>query len=158
MKHEIMHTLDTKPQYKRDRILYIIEAAVEYFIAILAGGAYLTKVALNIGMSDTTIALLSSAVTFTCAFQLFAMFFNKYKHPKRWLSVTLFIIEAAFTFIYVIPLVPFPPNSRPVLLAATVLIGSIVYNISAVSKSSWMIGYVADDRRGNFAGIMQLRA
>ncbi|MBQ7387063.1 MAG: MFS transporter [Clostridia bacterium] len=155
MKNEITRSLDTKPQYKRDRILYIIEATVEYFIAILTSGAYMTKVALNIGMSDTMVALLSSALTFTCAFQLFAMFFNKYKHPKRWLTVTLFIIEAAFTFIYIIPIVPFPENSRPILLAAAVLIGNIVYNISAVSKSSWMIGYVADDRRGNFSGIMQ---
>lgn len=155
MKHEITRTLDTKPQYKRDRILYIIEATVEYFIAILTSGAYMTKIALNIGMSDTLVAILSSALTFTCAFQLFAMFLTKYKHPKRWLTGTLFAIEIAFTFIYIIPIVPFPSGVRPFLLMAAVLIGNSVYNVSAVAKSSWMIGYVADDKRGKFAGAMQ---
>ena len=41
-----------KDIYKTSRVLYIIEAALEYFISLVVTGAYLAKLAESIGISD----------------------------------------------------------------------------------------------------------
>ena len=45
------------PGYRRSRLLYIIEAAVEYFIAIMMGTTYLARISLAIGMTDAQAAI-----------------------------------------------------------------------------------------------------
>ena len=47
-----MDTTVEKDIYKTSRGLHIIEAAVEYFITILIGGAYLAKLTDAVGISD----------------------------------------------------------------------------------------------------------
>ena len=61
-------------KYKRTRVLYILEAALEYFFALMLTGAYIAKVATEIGMSDSLVGILSTASTLGCTFQLFAIF------------------------------------------------------------------------------------
>ena len=56
-----------KDIYKTSRLLYIIEAALEYFISILVTGAYLAKITAAIGMSDAVTGIL------TALFQMSAM-------------------------------------------------------------------------------------
>ena len=41
-----------KDRFKLSRVLYIIEAALEYFISIMVSGAFLAKVTMYIGLSD----------------------------------------------------------------------------------------------------------
>ncbi len=156
MKDKASLSIDTKPQYKRDRVLYIIQSAVEYFITIMVGGTYIAKVGLEIGMQDSTVAILSTMLQFSYAFQLVAMFFAGFKHPKRCITPMLLGIQLCFALVYIIPLVPLPDGVRPLLLSLSVVVGYALYNITRVSKSSWMIGFVADDKRGNFTAICQI--
>ena len=55
--------LEIKDPYKTSRLLYIIEAALEYFVAILVGETYLAKVAMSIGISNSGIGILSAFVS-----------------------------------------------------------------------------------------------
>ena len=61
---------ESKDIYQKSRVLYIISAALEYFISILTGTAYLAKIAGSIGISDSMIGVLSSFVALGCAFQI----------------------------------------------------------------------------------------
>ena len=61
-------------KYKTSRFLYILEAAFEYFISLLVGGAYLAKVTSAIGISDSITGVLNSFVSLGFCFQLFAIF------------------------------------------------------------------------------------
>ena len=56
---ETTHT-DT---YKFSRLMYIIEAALEYFIAIAVSSIYLAKIAAYIGIQDGLTAILSGFVS-----------------------------------------------------------------------------------------------
>ena len=69
--------------YKKSRVLYIISAALEYFISILTGTAYLAKVAGAIGISDSTIGVLSSFVALGCTFQIVSLAMRTDKPVKR---------------------------------------------------------------------------
>ena len=51
-----------KDIYKTSRNLYIVEAALEYFIAIIVGGAFLAKVSTSLGISDSLTGIISSFV------------------------------------------------------------------------------------------------
>ena len=156
MKTNVTRALDTKPQYKKDRILYILQATVEYFITIAVGTTYLAKVAIEIGMSDATIALLTQIIHFSFVFQLIAIPLNKFKHPKRWVTPSLILIELAFTLVYLVPLLPAESGIRPLLLVVAVVLGNALHNINSSAKSAWMIGFVADDKRGSFTSLMQI--
>ena len=48
--------------YRLSRFMYILQAAVEYFIALMVAGAYLAKVTSAIGMSDAMTGILSAFV------------------------------------------------------------------------------------------------
>ena len=50
--------------------MYIIEAALEYFVAIAVGTTYLAKICTTIGMDDATIGILSAFVSLGQVFQL----------------------------------------------------------------------------------------
>ena len=71
-----------KDEYRTSRILYIIQAAVEYFIATLAGGAYLAKITSAVGIPDDVTAILTATVSLGVGFQLFALFISRNKRAK----------------------------------------------------------------------------
>ena len=69
---------NTKPKevdiYKKSRIFYIIEAAVEYFLATFVSGAYLAKMTSAINMSDGMTGIITAFVSLGFGFQIFALF------------------------------------------------------------------------------------
>ena len=76
-----------KKIYKSSRILFIISAALEYFISILTGTAYLAKIAGSIGIPDSTVGVLASFVSLGCAFQIVSLAMRTDKPVKK--TVTL---------------------------------------------------------------------
>ena len=61
---------DDKSRYKTSRLLYIIEAALEYFISIAVGTVYLAKLATHIGISDWLTGILTSPFRFLPSFSV----------------------------------------------------------------------------------------
>ena len=62
----VMINSPVKDDYKLSRIMYILEAAFEYFIAVLVGGAYLAKVTSSIGIPDSVTGIHTSFVSLGC--------------------------------------------------------------------------------------------
>ena len=52
-----------RDQYAFSRILYIIEAALEYFVCIAVGGVYLAKLTKSIGISDAITGIITAFVS-----------------------------------------------------------------------------------------------
>ena len=71
---EIQREIPPKDPYKFSRILYIIEATLEYFMSMAVGGAYLAKVSGYIGLGTGLTGILTSFVSLGCGFQLIAIF------------------------------------------------------------------------------------
>ena len=63
----------TKDIYKTSRICYIIEETTAYLISFMITGAYLAKLTLSLGFSDSLTALLGSFINLGCIFQLLAI-------------------------------------------------------------------------------------
>ena len=70
-------------EYCTSRILYIIEAALEYFISIAVGTVYLAKITSEIGIPDNITGVLTSFVALGCGFQIIAVFLAHKKPVKQ---------------------------------------------------------------------------
>ena len=142
--------------YRKSRVLYIISAALEYFISILTGTAYLAKIAGSIGISDGTIGVLSSFTALGCAFQIVSLTMRTDKPVKpRVLTINL-INQLCFTLLYVTPVLNLPKNIKTGLFTALLLIGNILLNIPFSLKATWSKSLVDEKKRGIFAASCEI--
>ena len=142
--------------YRKSRVLYIISAALEYFISILTGTAYLAKIAGSIGISDGTIGVLSSFTALGCAFQIVSLTIRTDKPVKpRVLTINL-INQLCFTLLYVTPVLNLPKNIKTGLFTALLLIGNILLNIPFSLKATWSKSLVDEKKRGIFAASCEI--
>ena len=150
------YEMQKKDKYKSSRILYIIQAAVEYFIATLAGGAYLAKITSTIGIPDDVTAILTATVSLGVGFQLFALFISRNKPAKGFVLPWALIYQLLFTVLYVIPGLSFSKEAKTVILFVFLIGGHIIQNIINAPKIRWLMGLVDEDKRGRFTAIKEI--
>lgn len=145
-----------KDIYGKSRIGYILEAAVEYFIAILIGTTYLAKLTTSIGMSDGLTGVLTSFVSLGFGFQMLALFIANKKPIKRFVTIMHLINQLCFSFLYVIPIVDISSTAKTVIFIALLLAGEIIQNIIFSPKYTWMMALVDDHNRGTFTAKKEM--
>ena len=113
--------------------MYIIEAALEYFVSIAVSGAYLAYLATAIGISDALTGVLTSFVSLGCGFQILAVLLGG--NIKRNVTILHLINEAAFTLLYVTPFFPASSTAKTVIFTALMLIGFALNNVANPPKT-----------------------
>ncbi|MBO5879008.1 MAG: MFS transporter [Clostridia bacterium] len=141
--------------YKSSRIMFILEAAFEYFINILTGGAFLAKLTTTIGISDSMTAILSSAASLAAAFQLFAIFLSHRTPVKRWVFPINFCAQAMVSTLYVLPFFPLG-SALPWIFFFLMLFSRAGVNMVAPAKSNWMFNLVDSKKRGEYVSRMNI--
>lgn len=142
--------------YRNSRILYCIEATLEYFIAIMVGETYLAKIALELGASTALTGVLYAFVSLGSAFQIFAILLSEKTPVKRWVTPLHILNQIFFTLIYAVPLFSFPKEIKIVLFAAFLLLGHILNNVVTPSKINWFMSLVENTRRGRFTAKKEI--
>lgn len=145
-----------RDEYALSRFLYILEAALEYFISLLVTGAYLAKITSAIGMSDTLTGILTSFVSLGFGFQIIAVFLANKRPVKRWVTLLHCLNQLAFALIYFIPLAPISHEMKNFLFVAFLLIGYILTNVVNSPKINWFMSLVEDKRRGAFTANKEM--
>lgn len=145
-----------RDEYALSRFLYILEAALEYFISLLVTGAYLAKITSAIGMSDTLTGILTSFVSLGFGFQIIAVFLANKRPVKRWVTLLHCLNQLAFALIYFIPLAPISHEMKNFLFVAFLLIGYILTNVVNSPKINWFMSLVEDKRRGAFTANKEI--
>ncbi len=147
---------ETKDIYKTSRVLYIIEAALEYFISLLVTGAYLAKVTAAIGISDTLTGILTSFVSLGCGFQIIAIFLVKKRTVKPLVTILHSLNQLFFALIYLVPFIRLNQTSKIVLFVVFLLLGHIINNVINAPKINWFMSLVDDKKRGNFTANKEM--
>lgn len=145
-----------KDVYKTSRFLYIIEAAVEYFISLLVSGAFLAKAASEIGVSDSLTGILSSFVTLGCAFQLVAIFLANKRPVKGWVTVLHSFNQLFFALVYFVPFIRTSKTAKIFLFVVFLLVGHAVNNVVYSPKINWFMELVDDRKRGRFTATKEM--
>lgn len=121
--------LQNKDNYKASRVMYIIEAALEYFVSLPVTGAFLAKLTANLGFSDSLTAVLTSFVALGCSFQLFAVLFFRGGKVKRWVTILHILNQLLFMSIYFIPFFNLSCPVKAVLFTVILMAGCFFLNI-----------------------------
>ncbi len=145
-----------KDLYKSSRILYIIEAMLEYFISLIVAGAYLAKLTSSIGLPDSLTAILSSFVSLGCGFQLVSIFISKTKSVKRYVTILHTINQLFFALIYFVPFIKIPKTAKFVIFALLLLSGHAINQIVNSPKINWYMSLVDDNKRGSFTANKEI--
>lgn len=147
--------MSSQQQYKNSRTLYIIEAALEYFISILMTGSYLAALTSHLGMSDSLTGIISSFVSLGCLFQLFSVFLKR-KQVKS-IVITLSVLnQILFTLLYIIPLLGVSKCVGIVLFMAAIFLAYLIYNSVHPLKINWLMSLVEDSKRGVFTSWKEI--
>ena len=145
--------VQNKDIYKTSRLLYIIEAAFEYFISILTTGAYLAKLTTSIGISDSTTAVLSTLGSIAASCQLISIFLAHKTPVKRWVIPILATYQLMLSTLYLIPFMNLGRLTGAVFFAI-ILSTSILSNIISPIKSTWFVNLIDPKKRGLFSAVL----
>ena len=134
---------------KRSRLMYIIEAALEYFVSILVAGAYLANLTAAIGIPDSLTGVISSIISLGCVFQLIAVFLRR-NQVKRMVVAASILNQLLFASLYVIPGVSLSSETKTVIFTAVILLAYFIYNAVHPVKINWFMSLIDNDKRGVF--------
>ena len=139
----------------RSRILYIIEAALEYFISILVAGSYLATLTSHLGMSDSLTGILSSFISLGCLFQLFSVFLKR-KRVKTIVTTLSVVNLLLFMLLYIIPLSGAGKQVKIALFIGAIFLAYLIYNSVHPLKINWLMSLVDDRKRGIFTSYKEI--
>ncbi len=145
----------TEKLYKRGRVLYIIEAGLEYLISILVGTTYLAILTKELGFSDSLTGIISSFISLGCVFQLCSMFIRK-KRNKGFVLLLSVANQLLFISLYVIPLTDWEGKTKTVLFIFVILLAYFFYYIAHPKKIDWLMSLVDDHHRGIFTAKKEI--
>ena len=142
--------------YKFSRLMYILEAAFEYFVSLLVIGAYIAKVATAIGLSDSVTGILTSFVSLGLGFQCVAIFLADKTPVKRWVSILHIVNQLCFALVYFVPFIEVSKSAKIAMFIVFLLMGHILNNVVNSPKTKWFMDLVDDDKRGSFTATKEI--
>jgi len=140
---------------KRSRIMYIFEAALEYFISILVAGSYLATLTKELGFSDSLTGILSSVISLGCLFQLFSLLVRR-KKVKAFVLIFSIINQLLFMLLYIIPLTSFEKHTKIVIFVVLIFSAYLIYNFIHPKKINWLMSLIDDKQRGSFTANKEI--
>lgn len=145
----------TERLYKRGRIMYIIEAGIEYLISILVANTYLAILTNELGISDSLTGIISSFISLGCVFQLCSMLIRPRK-SKGLVLILSVLNQLLFISLYVVPLTGWNGKLKVVIFVVIILLAYFFYNVAHPKKIDWFMSLVDDHRRGVFTAKKEI--
>ena len=140
---------------KRSRIMYIFEAALEYYVSILVAGSFLATLTKELGFSDSLTGILSSVISLGCLFQLLSLSIRP-KRAKKLVLILSVINQILFMMLYVIPVTNLSSSLKTVLFVVFIFLAYLIYNFAHPKKINWLMSLVDDSKRGSFTANKEI--
>ncbi|MBQ3140544.1 MAG: MFS transporter, partial [Clostridia bacterium] len=139
---------------KLGRLMYIIEAAAEYMVALTVGGTFFATITKELGFSDSLTGILSALSSLGCLCQLLSMAFRP-RRTKGFVIGASVLNQLLFALWYIIPLSGAQRPVKTVLFVGAVMAAQIIYNIAHPKKITWMMSMVDEHKRGSFTAVKE---
>ena len=139
----------------RSRIMYILEAAIEYFISILVASSFLATLTKELGFSDSLTGILSSVISLGCLFQLLSLSLRPKKAKKLVMALSI-VNQVLFMLLYVIPVINISPTIKTILFVILIFMAYLIYNFAHPKKINWLMSLVDDNKRGSFTANKEI--
>ena len=136
---------------RRSRHTYFAEAAVEYFIALTASGAFLTMLIRQLGVSDALNGIISNVTALTGGLQVLAVAFIRRRRSIRSTVVVMDLIRhLLYSVLFLLPFLPLPSGTRIALFTVLFLLSAVPQNLVSPVKTNWVMSFVPPESRGIF--------
>lgn len=136
--------------------MYIIEAGLEYLIAILVSGTFLAQLTNSLGFSDSLTGILSSIISLGCLFQTLSVFYRK-KTVKKYVVGLSIANQLLFMLLFVIPLgEKIPSGVKTALFIGLIVVAYFLYYIAHPKKINWLMSLVDPAERGKFTAVKEI--
>ena len=140
---------------KRSRLMYIIEAALEYFFTMMVAGSFLATLTKELGLTDSLTGVLSSVVSLGCLFQLLSLLIRP-KKAKKLVMILSMANQTLFTLLYIIPVINISPIVKTVLFVTFIVVAYMIFNFAHPKKINWLMSLVEDNKRGGFTANKEI--
>lgn len=152
-----MQSLYDKSEYRCSRNAYRWFCMLEYFIALMVSDVYLFKLLAYMGMSDSTIGIISSLITVACLFQLAAIgFAGRIRNVKNWVIIFCLIGQMVFVLMYLLPFLPFQLPVKTVMAYTSILTGYFFsYSVSSI-LFKWANSFVDPGHRAVYSAEKEM--
>ena len=152
---EISH--NKKDIYRSSRLMFVFgDSLSNLIISFMATGAIFTKLALYLGISDSSIATINSLLSIASIFQLFSIKVFKNERTKNKLLIFHFAYALFFTLLYFIPYIPSGTGTRTILFTIFLMAGFSTYNLGAPARVEWIFSVVEDKKRGTYTAAKEI--
>ncbi len=141
--------------YKRSRVLYIIEAALEYLISIFFANELLPELTKALGISDAVTGVISAIISLGCVFQLVSMLLRGGRAKPIVLAFSI-LNQVIFMLLYLIPLFNWGKNTKITLFIVGILFAYLIYYIAHPKKINWFMSLIDDGQRGIFTSKKEI--
>ena len=148
--------LTEKDVYKKSRFLYIIEATLEYFIAMAFGEVYICRLTEYLGFSDSLTGILTGFVSLGATFQIFALFIGKERSVKGLVTAGHIISQLFFCLCYFIPYFLISNELKITLFIVVLLSAYMIHNTIHPFKIAWYMSLVDNKKRGKFTATKEI--
>ena len=140
---------------KRSSLMYIIEAALEYFFTMMVAGSFLATLTKELGLTDSLTGVLSSVVSLGCLFQLLSLLIRP-KKAKKLVMILSMANQTLFTLLYIIPVINISPIVKTVLFVTFIVVAYMIFNFAHPKKINWLMSLVEDNKRGGFTANKEI--
>lgn len=141
---------------KTIRIVYIIEALVEYLICIPIEGSFVTTVASYVGMSETSTGILNGLMCLGSVSMLVGIIVFHGKFSKKIVVGFTIANQLLYVSLYLIPNMGLEKNATMTALFAVALASKLVFYMVHSMKTVWLMSFVPDSTRGKFTAIKEM--
>ncbi len=146
-----------KKDYRRSRLMVILEATLEYFIHICVTTTCLTAILDEMGVSTSLQGVIGAITSLACSVQLLAVFGMKKSRPcKRWVCILNLINQLLFALLYCVPSIKATPTLRVAIFIGLLLAAYACQHFLTPARVSWQMSLLDDNHRGTFTAHKEI--
>lgn len=154
MKNEIDFN---SPAYKRSRGAYMAQSTFEYFVSLLATGAFLAKLLTSLGISDSLAGIIASFSSLIFVCQLFSILLVKGRLGAKALSVIFETLsQVSFALMYFIPFFPIAKEAKHAIVVIFIIIGYVAKYLVFSILFGWGNSFCNPGSRGIFSARREM--
>lgn len=141
----------TEQEVRRGLRISVGEGVFATLYVTLAGGMFLTGLALYLGANSFQIALLTAIPALVTGFSFLAGILARRVGTRKWLFIGTAGLGRA-VFVVLVPLLLLQTKVSLSLFFAVVAVSSVLMTLAGTLWTSWMSELVPEERRGRFFG------
>ena len=144
-------------EYKRSRVAYNAQCALEYFVQLLTADAFFAKLLRDIGFSESATGVISSFAALAFLFEFFTLFLAaKRVNPKKTVILMDTVSIVCFGLLFLVPFLQVQQTLRFVITVFLTFVGYFFKYGEISLYFKWANSFVAPENRARFSAMKEM--